>query len=162
MHFAFYILIIVAIWIIAVAFCIAQISIIRSLAICQVTPDIVLIITIYTAFFHKRKAVLIGFATGIFLDLYNQNLGLNALTGTIIGYTAEVLSSKIYKELPIMWIIAIFSYAILLGVVRAFAEHQMGVYFFARYTIPAALYSTIAGLIIIYTLSKIIPNSVSG
>lgn len=136
-------------------FCIIQISIIRGVAICQVTPDIVLIMILYTAFFHKRKAMFIGFATGIFLDLYNQNLGVNALTGTIIGYTAEILSSKIYRELPIMWIIATFSYAILLGITRAFAEHQMGAYFFFRYTIPAALYSTIAGLVIIYTLSKI-------
>ena len=147
-----------AIWIIAVVFCIVQISIIRSLAICQVTPDIVLIMVIYTAFFHKRKAMLIGFVTGIFLDLYNQNLGVNALTFTIIGYTAEILSSKIYRELPLMWIIAMFSYAILLGITRAFAEHQMGAYFFIRYTIPTALYSTIAGLIIIYVLSKIMPT----
>lgn len=141
--------------ILAAIFCIIQVTILGSIAIFQVTPDIVLALVIYASLFHGRVGMGLGFATGLFIDLYSPIIGYNALMGAIIGYGIGVLSSKIYKELPLLWIIILFGCSLLHGVVTFAAEHELCPYFFIRYILPRGLYTTGIGLVMFYLLRKL-------
>lgn len=144
----------VALCVLGALFCILQLSILRNIAIFQVTPDIVLVLVIYAALFHGRAGMWLGFVTGLFIDLYSPVLGYNALMGTIIGYGIGVLSSRIYKEIPILWVIILFGCSLLHGVVTFAAEHELSLYFFMRYILSGAFYTTVVGMIIFYILRR--------
>jgi rod shape-determining protein MreD len=140
--------------IIAAVFCIIQVSILYTIAIFQVTPNIVLAIVIYSALVYPRAGIWIGFATGLFLDFYSPTLGYNALIGTIIGYGIGILSSKIYKDLLILWIIILFVCSLLNDIVIFISKHELYLYFFFRYILTGAIYTTVIGLIMFYLLKK--------
>lgn len=142
-------------WIVGIIFCIIQVSILQSISIFQITPDIILALVVYAALFHGRIGMWLGFGTGLFIDLYSPILGYNALMGTIIGYGVGILSSKIYKELPFLWIIILLGCSLLHEVITFAAEHEFCLYFFGRYIVPSALYTTFMGLIIFYGLRKL-------
>ena len=144
----------IRLWILAGAFCVMQVSILRGIAIAQITPDIVLVIVIYNALFHERAGMWFGFVTGIFIDLYSSSPGYNALMGTIIGYGIGRLSLRVYKEVPLLWIILLFISSLVQGTVIFAGTHQLSSYFFWRYILFGALYTTVIGLMIFYVLRK--------
>jgi rod shape-determining protein MreD len=142
-------------WGIGVLFCVAQVTVIQSIGICQVIPNIVLAFIIYIALFRGGAGIWVGFVMGLFIDLYSPAFGYNALMGTIIGYGIRLLSLRIYKELPLLWSIILFSCSLLYGGVVFAASYGLSFYFFFRYIIGEALYTAVIGTIIFYCLRKI-------
>jgi rod shape-determining protein MreD len=124
-------------------------------AICGITPDVVLALVIYAALFHGKAGMWLGFGTGLFLDMYAPALGYNALMGTLIGYGVGAVSSRIYKELVLLWCITLFGGSLLHEIVIYAAEHELCWYFFMRYIVPGTIYTTVAGVGVFYVLRKL-------
>ncbi len=133
-------------------FCVIQVSVIRGIAIAQVTPNIVLVMVVYTALFHEKASIWFGFITGMFIDLYSAVPGYNALMGTVIGYGVGKLSSKVYKEVIFIWFILLFVSGLLHDTVIFASLNDLSNYFFWRYIFLGALYTTIFGVIMFYIL----------
>ena len=145
----------VKLWILAGIFCVIQISVLRGVAIAQITPDIVLVVVVYTALFHEKAGMWLGFATGIFIDLYSSSLGYNALMGTVIGYGVGRLSGRVYKETPLLWLILLFVSSLVHDVVIFASVQELSHRFFWRYIFFGALYTTAIGLIMFPALRKL-------
>ncbi|MCK4352762.1 rod shape-determining protein MreD [candidate division WOR-3 bacterium] len=141
--------------ILAFIFCIIQISILRSIAILQVIPDIVLIIVIYVALFHGKIAMWFGFFTGFFIDLYSSKLGYSALINTVIGYGIGNFASQFSREVPVLWVIMLFGGSLFQKMVLFAVQKELSLFFFGRYVILGSLYTTVVGVIIFFILRKI-------
>lgn len=131
-----------------------QVSVLRGLAILRVTPDIVIAFVVYTSLFHPDSSVLIGFVTGLLIDMYSSSPGYNALMGTLIGYGVGLLSGKIYKEVPLLWLILLFLSELVHEVVIFASIHQLSGYFFCRYIVLQSTYTVVVGLIMFYALRR--------
>ncbi|MDI6839787.1 MAG: rod shape-determining protein MreD [bacterium] len=135
--------------------CIIQISILLNIAVFQVTPNIVMILVIYIALFYGKTAMWVGFLTGLFLDLYSSSLGYNALVGTMVGYGVGSIGTRVYRETPILWMITLFVTSLFYETVIFASQKELSLFFFGRYIMPGALYTTIVGVIIFSILRRI-------
>ena len=143
-------------WLFAILGCIIQVSVIRSVAIFQTTPNVALILVIYIALFYGKKAMWVGFFTGLFIDLYSSSLGCNALAGTLVGGGIGSFANRVYREDPILWIITLFGSSLVYDIIIFTVQKEMSLFFFGRYMITGALYTTVVGLIIFYVSRKMI------
>ena len=132
-----------------------QVSVLPHVAILGVIPDVVLVLVIYAGLFHGRAGMWLGFVTGVFLDMCAPAFGYNALMGTLIGYGVGAVSSRIYKELVLLWAIMLFGGSLLHGIVIFAAEHELCWYFFLRYIVPGTVYTTVAGMGVFYLLRRL-------
>jgi len=135
-------------------FCILQVSILRGLAIFQVTPDLILILLIYVALFRGKIAMWFGFAMGLFIDLYSATLGYNALVNTVIGYGIGSFAPYLYREMPVLWITILLGASLIHNFTISLAQREFSLFFFSRYIIPGSLYTVIVGLLLFSFLRR--------
>lgn len=140
----------------AILFSILQISLIHSIAICQITPDLILIIVIYAALFYGELGLWIGFSAGIFIDLYNMSLGYNTLLLSLIGYGVEKLANRVYRDAPILWITLIGISSLLRNIIIFTIQKELSFKFFFLYVLPEAIYTTIVGIAIFFIFKNYI------
>lgn len=138
--------------ILTVLFSIVQISILRSIAIFQITPDIVLSIIVYIALFFGESALWFGFFAGFFMDICNLSLGYNTLLLSLIGYTVGFFAPRLYKETPLLWILLLSGTSIFRDIVIMLLQRDFTFYFLIRYIIPSGIYTALAGIVIFYVL----------
>lgn len=136
-------------------FCILQISILRSIAILQVIPNLLLILVLYIGLFHGKQASFFGFFGGLFIDLYNISMGWNALVNTMIGYGLGSVAPRLNKETPILWIAVIFVASLFHETISFATQKELSLFFWGRYIIPTSLYTTAMGVIIFMILRRL-------
>lgn len=83
---------------ILIATVILQTTLVPHLKVVSVQPDLILIVTVTYAFLEGAAfGSIIGFSGGLLQDLIvAQNIGLNALCKTIVGYLAGSMERIIF------------------------------------------------------------------
>ena len=95
-------------WFIAIIVClILQTTLIPSIAIFGVQPDLLIIVLAFMCLKHGvMPGIYVGFFLGLGLDLYSPALlGQNALAKTIIGFFLGLFNEKVMRTDPIVKII---------------------------------------------------------
>lgn len=79
-----------------------QVTVLDSLRLFGIKPDLVLILVIFYAFLSsQREGAFWGFVAGLFKDVATGGyFGLNALNHLLAGYLAGVLQTVLYKDNP--------------------------------------------------------------
>lgn len=137
-------------------FCILQITLVYSIAIFQATPDLILVIVIYSALFCGELGLWIGFGTGLFLDLYSLSLGYNALLLSLIAYVIGKLATRIYRDAPVIWITLISLSSLLKNIIIFAVQKELSLKLLLSYIVPEMLYTTIVGVIIFFLFKNYI------
>lgn len=95
-------------WAIAIIFClILQTTVIPSMAVFGVQPDLLIVILFFICLKHGViPGVYIGFFIGLGQDLYSPSfLGQNALAKTVIGFFMGFFNEKVMRTDPILKIV---------------------------------------------------------
>lgn len=142
--------------IIAVIFCLIQASVIFSIQIKDILPNLIILILIYTALFHGEVAMFFGFFMGLFQDCYSAStLGCNTLIYTVTGYLLGKGTNYLYKDNILFQALIIFTVSVIVSFFLLLFEGDLGLLIFFRYTLPSSLYTTIIGAPIFLILRKI-------
>lgn len=141
--------------VVAFFFCLIQASVIFSIRILDVIPNLIIIILIYIALFYGWVAMYFGFFMGLFQDFYStSNLGYNTLINTNIGYLLGILSSYIYKDNVFFQAVIIFGISLLTSFLLSLFGRELSIFNFWRYIVPSSLYTTVIGVPIFLLLRK--------
>lgn len=88
--------------VISILLCISliQTTLLRSLSIFDIHPDLFLIFTVYFSLnFNLTRSFHVNWATGLAKDLFSDNLfGLNTLIFVIVGYLISMIREDIYRK----------------------------------------------------------------
>ena len=155
-------------WFIAFIVClILQTTLIPSIALFGVQPDLLIIVLAFMCLKHGvMPGIYIGFFLGLGLDLYSPVLlGQNALAKTVIGFFLGLFNEKVMRTDPIVKIIILlisfFIHDILFFGTELLKNDTSLISIlpelFTR-TLPRAIYSTVLALIIIFWNTTIKPN----
>lgn len=89
---------------------ILQSTVFSHLNIAGIKPDLVLVFIVFYALLNgPKEGALIGFVGGMLQDLlFGQDLGMNTVAKTVVGYTFGVLEKKIYKDNILIPMVALF------------------------------------------------------
>lgn len=79
-----------------------QFTVLDSVRVWGIKPDLVMILVIFYAFFGgRREGAFWGFIAGLLLDAATGSyFGLNALVYMVAGYLAGVVQTALYKDNP--------------------------------------------------------------
>jgi len=128
-----------------------------------VQPDLILILTIAYAFVDGQAfGSAIGFFGGLLQDLtLSRNIGLNALSKTIVGYLAGSMERLIFIESIFLPLVAIFLATLVSQTLYAGLAFLLGfeVSFkavFRNLIFPSAMYNSLISVFIYPLLLKLI------
>ncbi len=134
---------------------ILQVTVAHTVSLGEASPDFVLILLIVMVMDRRPVlAVIIGFLLGFLQDLGNASyLGMNALVKSLTGYIIARYASDLLPDNSLFKGLLIFLSAlagdvILLNITLSFDALSVFVTFF-RYSILSALYTAVAGIIVI-------------
>jgi rod shape-determining protein MreD len=145
---------VVRLWVLGIIFVLLNITVTHHLAIKEIPLNLVVIFLVYVGLFYERMGKWLGFGLGVILDLYSQNMGYNTLVGTLIGHGVEMVGKRMYKELPVLWLILLIGGTILhMGVIFS-ANYGIRGYFWVRYILPSGIYTGIVGIVGFYLIRK--------
>jgi len=127
----------------------------RFISVSSVTPDLLLILTVWIALFEGQfMGMLAGFACGILFDVVSADvIGTNALAKTIAGFVAGYF----YKEGAAASTIGSYRFLLIIGLC-AFVHNLLYFFFyiqpmqvgfttfFLTYGVATTLYTTVAGV----------------
>lgn len=139
---------------------ILQSTVVNSLSIVEVRPDVVIIALVYVGLaYGPMYGMLLGFSVGLLQDFYGpaDDLGLNALCKTLMGFGVGLGKDGLYKENPVI---------ILSALMVAMALHDL-LYFSIdtdlnpgslvsmlwRRTLPSMLYTGLATTVTIFSIA---------
>jgi len=98
-----------------------QLTLINSITILGLKPDLILVVVvIFSLLKGEKEGTISGFASGLLQDIFSTGLlGINALVKTVIGFTCGILREKIFHEhilflIPVITFIASFIQSILI------------------------------------------------
>jgi len=142
---------------------ILQFTVIRFIEIVHWRPDLILIVLV---FFSLKKGpnwgMTAGFVSGLLQDLISvEMLGLTALTKTLAGFLAGVLSGKLTTRAEFFLVLLISGfvhdlvYFFISTLGENFSLHSLLIF----YTIPNLLYTVIIGAIMYYFFEPILAES---
>ena len=89
---------------------IIQSTVVENLSIQDIKPDFIIIILIYVSLSSgSLVGVILGFSVGLVQDFYGppDNLGLNALCKTLVGFGVGIAKEGLYKDSLFVLIITI-------------------------------------------------------
>jgi len=139
---------------------ILQITLLRFLAIQNITPDLLLIIIIFLSIREGQvTGILFGFFAGLLDDLTAAGLiGLSALSKALAGYIAGLFFGiKSGLEIRILGLIVLFStlsHELIMSIVISFDPERGFWTTLINYGIPRLLYSGLLGFIIFICIPK--------
>ncbi len=155
-------------WGIAIIFCLVlQTTIIPSMAIFDVQPDLLIVLLFFLCVKHGViPGIYVGFFLGLGQDLYSPSmLGQNALAKTVIGFFMGFFNEKVMRTDPILKIViliisfvihdALFTGAQLLKTGDSLLPLLTEL--LAR-TLPRAIYTTLFVFLIMFWDASIKPN----
>lgn len=132
-----------------------QSTVMPSISLAGVVPDLLLILVISVSYTRGRVAgMLTGFAAGLLTDVcFNEMVGLCALFYLCIGYIAGY-SQKIYDErdytLPLLMVLAgefLYSFAYYVAYFLLRSKTEFG-YYFVHLILPRMVYTVLAAVLL--------------
>jgi len=140
-----------------------QTTVIPFLRVGGIMPDLLLILTIFTALFYgSQGGGAVGFTVGLAQDLLvGRHLGIQALSGLLTGYTVGYLEGKVYKKNPLVPLFLVFLGSLFSGAVFLLGRSIIGIFSF---TIPllwydiimGALYNTLLGVFLFRPFARLV------
>ncbi|MBN1425851.1 rod shape-determining protein MreD [Candidatus Fermentibacteria bacterium] len=119
-------------------------------------PDILLVSLVYLGLTSgPTAAVLVGFLTGIYQDLYApQILGTHALAHTVTGYLAGVVGEKVQAEQVVIQVTTLCALCLLNSAMVGLTMGVSGlVGFLIHRALLSAVYTTVVGLLLVAVMS---------
>ena len=140
-----------------------QLTLINSVTILGVKPDLILIvILVFSLLKGGKEGAISGFVSGLLQDIFSTGLlGINALVKTVIGFTCGTLKEKIFHEhilflIPAITFIASLVQSILIFLLlRAFGIEYSLVWSIKQVALPEALYSSLLSPFIFLVINKL-------
>jgi len=140
-----------------------QLTLINSITILGIKPDlIIIIVVIFSLLKGEKEGAISGFASGLLQDIFSTGLlGINALVKTVIGFTCGVLKEKIFHEhilflIPVITFIASFIQSILIFfLLRTFGIEYNLIWSLKQVALPEALYSSLLSPFIFLVINKL-------
>jgi len=123
-------------------------------AIGQAAPDFILLIVVFFALYRGSvRGALLGFAVGLLQDLGNpDNLGLNALTKSLLGYFVGDAGTKTFPDrISVLFgLFAASAFAHDIVYLILFYWPRVGSAFVLMFTaaLPSAVYTAVFGVLV--------------
>lgn len=140
-----------------------QLTLINSVTILGIKPDLILIVVVvFSLLKGGKEGTISGFVSGLLQDIFSIGLlGINALVKTVIGFTCGILKEKIFYEhmlflIPVITFIASFIQSILIFLLlRAFGVEYGLAWSLKRIALPEALYNCLLSPFIFLAINKL-------
>jgi len=140
-----------------------QLTLINSITILGLKPDLILVVVvIFSLLKGEKEGTISGFASGLLQDIFSTGLlGINALVKTVIGFTCGILREKIFHEhilflIPVITFIASFIQSILIFfLLRTFGIEYNLIWSLKQIALPEALYSSLLSPFIFLVINKL-------
>lgn len=140
-----------------------QLTLINSITILGLKPDLIMVVVIVFSLLNGTKeGIISGFASGLLLDIFSTGLlGINALVKMVIGFTCGALKEKIFYEhilflIPLVTFVSSFLQSILVFfLLHAFGIEYSLVWSVNRVALPEALYSSLLSPFIFLVINKL-------
>ena len=140
-----------------------QLTLINSITILGLKPDLILVVVvIFSLLKGEKEGTISGFASGLLQDIFSTGLlGINALVKTVIGFTCGILREKIFHEhilflIPVITFIASFIQSILIFfLLRTFGIEYNLIWSLKQVALPEALYSSLLSPFIFLVINKL-------
>ena len=140
-----------------------QLTLINSVAILGLKPDLIMVVVVvFSLLKGEKEGAISGFASGLLQDIFSTSLlGINALAKTVIGFTCGILKEKIFHEhilfiIPVITFIASFMQSILIfWLLRAFGIEYNLTWSLKQIALPEALYSSLLSPFIFLAINKL-------
>ena len=128
-----------------------QLTLINSITILGVKPDLIMVVVVvFSLLKGEKEGTISGFASGLLQDIFSTGLlGINALAKTVIGFICGILKEKIFHEhilflIPVITFIASIMQSILIFLLlRAFGIEYNLAWSLKQLALPEALYSSL-------------------
>jgi rod shape-determining protein MreD len=148
---------------IIVAALLIQLTLINSIAILGLKPDLIMVVVVvFSLLKGAKEGTVSGFASGLLQDIFSAGLlGINALAKTVIGFTCGIVKEKIFYEhilfiIPVITFIASFMQSIImLLLLRAFGTEYNLAWSLKQVALPEALYSSLLSPFIFLAINKL-------
>jgi len=140
-----------------------QLTLINSVAILGLKPDLIMVVVVvFSLLKGEKEGAISGFASGLLQDIFSTSLlGINALVKTVIGFTCGILKEKIFHEhilfiIPVITFISSFIQSFLISLLfRAFGIEYNLAWSLKQVALPEALYSTLLSPFIFLAINKL-------
>jgi len=140
-----------------------QLTLINSVAILGLKPDLIMVVVVvFSLLKGEKEGAISGFASGLLQDIFSTSLlGINALVKTVIGFTCGILKEKIFHEhilfiIPVITFISSFIQSILISLLfRAFGIEYNLAWSLKQIVLPEALYSSLLSPFIFLAITKL-------
>jgi len=140
-----------------------QLTLINSITIFGLKPDLIMIVVVVFSLMRgEKEGTISGFASGLLQDIFSIGLlGINALVKTVIGFTCGILKEKIFHEhilflIPVITFIASLIQSILIFLLlRAFGIEYSLAWSLKQVALPEALYSSLLSPFIFLAINKL-------
>jgi len=141
-----------------------QLTLINSITILGVKPDLIMVVVVvFSLLKGEKEGAISGFASGFLQDIFSTGLlGINALAKTVIGFTCGILKEKIFHEhilflIPVITFIASITQSILIFLLlRAFGIEYNLAWSLKQVALPEALYSSLLSPFIFLAINKLL------
>lgn len=140
-----------------------QLTLINSVTILGIKPDLILIVVVvFSLLKGAKEGTISGFTSGLLQDIFSVGiLGINALAKTVIGFICGIIKEKIFHEhilfiIPVITFISSFIQSILIFLLlRAFGTEYNLAWSLKQVALPEALYSSLLSPFIFLMINKL-------
>jgi len=140
-----------------------QLTLINSVTILGLKPDLIMIVVVvFSMLKGAKEGTVSGFTSGLLQDIFSTGLlGINALAKTVIGFSCGIIKEKIFHEhilfiIPVITFISSFIQSILiLLLLRAFGIEYGLAWSLKQIALPEALYSSLLSPFIFLVINKL-------
>jgi len=140
-----------------------QLTLINSITILGLKPDLIMIVVVvFSLLKGGKEGTISGFASGLLQDIFSTGLlGINALAKTVIGFTCGIFKEKIFYEhilflIPVITFVASFMQSILMFLLlRSFGIEYGLAWSKKQIALPKALYSSLQSPFIFLAINKL-------
>ena len=141
-----------------------QLTLINSITILGLKPDLIMIVVVvFSLMKGEKEGTISGFASGLLQDIFSIGLlGINAFAKTVIGFTCGLLKEKVFHEhilflIPVITFIASLIQSILIFLLlRAFGIEYSLAWSLKQVALPEALYSSLLSPFIFLAINKLL------
>jgi len=140
-----------------------QLTLINSITILGLKPDLIMVVVIiFSLLKGEKEGAISGFASGLLQDIFSTGLlGINALAKTVVGFICGILKEKIFHEhilflIPVITFVASLIQNILIFfLLRAFGIEYSLAWSLKQVALPEALYSSLLSPFIFLAINKL-------
>jgi rod shape-determining protein MreD len=140
-----------------------QLTLINSITILGLKPDLIMIVVVvFSLLKGGKEGTISGFVSGLLQDIFSTGLlGINALAKTVIGFTCGIFKEKIFYEhilflIPVITFVASFMQSILMFLLlRSFGIEYGLAWSIKQIALPEALYSSLLSPFIFLAINKL-------